>query len=97
MFLKQKKYHSIFTLLYQYLRYLFNWSCCTLKNFDISHTRFLNETLFSEKHISIMTECGYEAKSHKLPQGNSLVLTLSQATNFRLYQIERVCRRQFQI
>ena len=24
-------------------------------------------------------------------------LTLSQMTNFRLYQIERVCRRQFQI
>ena len=28
---------------------------------------------------------------------NKTVLTLSQATNFRLFQTERVCRRQFQI
>ena len=27
----------------------------------------------------------------------SIILTLSQTTNFRLLQIERVCRRQFQI
>ena len=26
-----------------------------------------------------------------------LILTLSQMTNFRLFQTERVCRRQFQI
>ena len=29
---------------------------------------------FSEKHISLKTELGYKAKSHKLPQGKSLVL-----------------------
>ena len=33
--------------------------------------RYSNETLFSEKRISFMTELGYEAKSHKLPQGKS--------------------------
>ena len=31
------------------------------------------------------------------PQNISLLLTLSQMTNFRLFQTERVCRRQFQI
>ena len=36
--------------------------------------RYSNETLFSEKHISFMTERGYEAKSHKLSQGKWLVL-----------------------
>ena len=59
---------------YQYLCYHFNWSCCTFKNVDISHMRYSNETLFSAKYISFMTEFGYEAKSHKLPQGKSLVL-----------------------
>ena len=49
-------------------------SCCTLKNIDSSHIRYSNETLFSEKHILFMTELGYEAKSHKLLQGKSLVL-----------------------
>ena len=29
---------------------------------------------FLEKHISFMTELGYEAKSNKLPQGKSRVL-----------------------
>ena len=29
--------------------------------------------------------------------GNTLNLTLSQTTNFRRFQTERVCRRQFQI
>ena len=32
---------------------------------------------------------------YKLTEPTSL--TLSQTTNFRLFQIERVCRRQFQI
>ena len=30
-----------------------------------------------------------------LPDHSSLVLTLSQTTNFRLFQTVRVCRRQF--
>ena len=30
--------------------------------------------LFSEEHISSMTEIGYAAKSHKLPLSKSLVL-----------------------
>ena len=64
---------------YQYLRYHFSWSCCTLKNVDISHMRYSNETLFSEKHISFMTELGYEAESHKLPQCKSLVLKLCES------------------
>ena len=70
MFLKQK----IFTLPYQYLRYHVNWFCCTLKNVNICHIRYSNETLLSEKHISFVTELCYEAKSHKLPKGKSLVL-----------------------
>ena len=36
--------------------------------------QYSNETLFSEKNISFMTELGYEAKSQKLPQSKSLVL-----------------------
>ena len=75
MFLKQKKIISYsFTLPYQYIRYYFNWSRYTLKNVDISHMGYSNETLFSEKHISLMTEPGNQTKSHKLPQGKSLVL-----------------------
>ena len=72
IFLKQKKDQIIFTLPYQYLRYHFNWSCCNLDNVNISHMRYSNETLFSEKHISFMTELAYEAKSHKLPQAKKL-------------------------
>ena len=73
MFLKQKKI-IYFTLPYQYLRYHFNWYCCSLKNVDISHIRYPNETLFSEKTYFIMAELCYEAKSHKLSQGKVLVL-----------------------
>ena len=40
--------------------------------------RFLNETLFLEKHVSFMTELGYEAESQKLSQGKSLVLNLCE-------------------
>ena len=72
MFLKPKKYHIIFTLPNQYLRNHFNWSCHTLKNVDISHMRYSNETLFSEKHISFMTELGYEAKSPNFHKANCL-------------------------
>ena len=72
MFLKQNKNQIIFTLPYQQLRYHINWPCCTLTDVDISHKRYSNETLFSEKHISFMTELGYGTKSHKLPQGNCL-------------------------
>ena len=37
-----------------------------LKNVDHNHMRCSNETLFKKKkHISFMTELGYEAKSHK--------------------------------
>ena len=37
-------------------------------------------------------------KNHKITQKNGDVpLTLSQTTNFRLFQTERLCRRQFKI
>ena len=36
--------------------------------------RYSSETICSEEYISFMTGLGYEAKSHKLPQGKSLVL-----------------------
>ena len=54
--------------------------------------RYLNETFSSEKYVSFMTDLGYEATSHKLSHGKSLVLTLFQTTNIRLFQTERVCR-----
>ena len=74
IFLKQKKiklclhYHTSI-----YVTTLISLAV-PLKNVDISHMLYSNETLFSDKHISFMTELGYEAKSHKLPQGKSLVL-----------------------
>ena len=41
---------------------------------DISHICDTQMKLFSEEHISSMTEIGYAAKSHKVPLSKSLVL-----------------------
>ena len=38
-----------------------------------------------------------KAMANKYFQGAQMMLTHYQTTNFRLFQTERVCRRQFQI
>ena len=60
-------------------------------------TRYTNFPNGHRKYFDIRQQKGTE-KKRILSNGNALgLLTLSQMTNFTLFQTERVCRRQFQI
>ena len=51
----------------------------------------------SEKELKKLGKNGNMASDHNTCILMKSHLTLSQTTNFRLFQTDRVCRRQFQI
>ena len=67
----------------------------------------LHNILKHNLHIMYIQHCsGYDVQQNRTDPGQSSMchfrqvtknLTLSQATNFRLFQTQSACRRQFQI
>ena len=57
------------------------------------HQKVFTNFALRLRSVPIQIQKHYMSK----PYFNLLILTLSQMTNFRLFQTERVCRRQFQV
>ena len=56
-----------------------------------------SKCLVMSDRIRIVISCYYKSRSYMNSLHTDIILTHYQTTNFRLFQTERVCRRQFQI